>query len=66
MCNVLTSAQSNPVTSIRKDTSHSVELLTSVNLGNSVSSIGIYAFSETGLTSVTIPDSVISIGGVLH
>ena len=37
--------------------------LTSVTIGNSVTSIGSYAFSWcTGLTSVVIPDSVTSIG----
>ena len=37
--------------------------LTSVTIGNSVTSIGDWAFSDcTGLTSVTIPDSVTSIG----
>ena len=38
--------------------------LTSVTIGNSVTSIDDWAFSDcTGLTSVTIPDSVTSIGG---
>ena len=38
-------------------------MLTSVTIGNSVTSIGDYAFYNcTGLTSVTIPDSVTSIG----
>ena len=37
--------------------------LTSVVIGNSVTSIGSYAFSDcSGLTSVTIPESVTSIG----
>ena len=38
--------------------------LTSVIIGNSVTSIGGYTFSDcSGLTSITIPDSVTSIGG---
>ena len=38
-------------------------MLTSMTIGNSVTSIGDYAFYNcTGLTSVTIPDSVTSIG----
>ena len=38
--------------------------LTSVTIGNGVTSIGNYAFSGcSGLTSVTIPDSVTTIGG---
>ncbi|MDD6701969.1 MAG: leucine-rich repeat protein [Bacteroidales bacterium] len=38
--------------------------MTSVTIGNSVTSIGIEAFSDcTGLTSVTIPNSVTSIRG---
>ena len=38
--------------------------LTSVTIGNSVTSIGKMAFQDcSGLTSVTIPDSVTSIGG---
>ena len=38
--------------------------LTSVTIGNGVSSIGGLAFNLCNLTSVTIPDSVTSIGGV--
>lgn len=36
--------------------------ITSVNIPNSVTSIGSYAFSNTNITSINIPDSVTSIG----
>ena len=36
--------------------------LNTINLPNQLESIGAYAFSETNLKSITIPDSVISIG----
>ena len=50
------------VTSIGASAFKNASSLTSVTIGNSVTSIGSFAFSNTGLTSVTIPDSVITIG----
>lgn len=39
--------------------------LTEVTIGNSITSIGVYAFCSTNLTSIVIPDSVTSIGGFI-
>jgi hypothetical protein len=39
--------------------------LTDVTIGNSITSIDTYAFSNTGLTAIVIPDSVTSIGGFI-
>lgn len=39
--------------------------LTDVTIGNSITSIDTYAFTNTSLTSIVIPDSVTSIGGFI-
>ncbi len=50
------------VTSIGGSAFHSCNALTSVTIGNSVTSIAGLAFANSSLTSVTIPNSVSSIG----
>lgn len=50
------------VTSIGTDAFSWCTALTTVNLGNSVVSIGDSAFAYTSLKSVTLPDSIVSIG----
>ncbi|MDR1785617.1 MAG: leucine-rich repeat domain-containing protein [Spirochaetaceae bacterium] len=51
------------LTSIGDNAFYFCDGLTSVTIGDSVTSIGKYAFSCTSLTSITIPASVTSIGG---
>ena len=50
------------VTSIGDNAFEYNRFLTSIIIGNNVTSIGNYAFYNTGLTSVTIPSSVTSFG----
>jgi hypothetical protein len=50
------------VTSIGSSAFLSCNALTSVTIGNSVTSIAAFAFANSSLTSVTIPNSVSSIG----
>ena len=50
------------VTSIGNDAFYNCSSLTSVTIGNNVTTIGEYAFGNSSLTSVTIPNSVTKIG----
>ncbi|MDX2108621.1 MAG: leucine-rich repeat protein [Verrucomicrobiota bacterium] len=57
-----TSINNHPVTSIGKEAFFQCRSLTSVNIPNSITSIGDNAFYFTSLTNVIIPNSVTSIG----
>ena len=58
---VSVNGKSFPVTEIGSMAFYENNRLTSVHIGNSVTSIGNYAFQGNNLTSVTIPDSVTEI-----
>ena len=60
---LLTDVKITTADAIKKDAFHNCQSIKSVEIGNSVTSIGENAFSGcSGLTSVTIPNSVTSIG----
>ena len=55
-------AEGSNITSIGKNTFYQIPNLTSIEIPDSVTSIGEYAFTYSGLSSIEIPDSVTKIG----